>query len=115
MRKKWYWIAPLALLGMAVVITIGGVLVMLLWNWLMPTVFGLKAISFWQAWGLLVLSRLLFAGFGGHGFRRDRMRRRIAERWENMTPEERERSRQKWGTRCWPRMETPTPTPGPTE
>ena len=36
-----------------------------LWNWLMPTIFGLPAISFWQALGLLVLSRILFGGFAG--------------------------------------------------
>lgn len=38
---------------------------MLLWNWLMPLVFGLMTISFWQALGLLVLSKILFGG-GGH-------------------------------------------------
>lgn len=34
--------------------------VMLLWNWLMPAIFGLAKISFWQAWGLSFLSGLLF-------------------------------------------------------
>jgi predicted membrane protein len=34
--------------------------VMLLWNWLMPAIFGLVKISFWQAWGLSFLSGLLF-------------------------------------------------------
>jgi len=37
-----------------------GWLVMLLWNWLMPVIFGLSAISFWQAWGLVILSHILF-------------------------------------------------------
>ncbi len=41
-----------------------GLLVMLLWNWLMPDIFGLKQISYWQAWGLLILSTILFQGFG---------------------------------------------------
>jgi hypothetical protein len=42
-----------------------GLFVMLLWNWLMPELFGLKAVSYWQAWGLLALSCLLFGRIGG--------------------------------------------------
>jgi len=34
--------------------------VMLLWNWLMPAIFGLVKVSFWQAWGLTFLTGLLF-------------------------------------------------------
>ncbi|HPG40107.1 MAG TPA: hypothetical protein PLP19_10085 [bacterium] len=40
-----------------------GIFVKLLWNWLMPTIFGLATITFWQAWGLLVLSHILFKSF----------------------------------------------------
>lgn len=36
-----------------------GAIVMLLWNWLMPVIFGLPALSLWQALGLLVLMRIL--------------------------------------------------------
>ncbi len=43
-----------------------GWLVMLLWNWLMPMLFGLKIITYWQAFGIIVLSKLIFSGFGGH-------------------------------------------------
>ena len=41
-----------------------GLFVMLLWNWLMPEIFGLKQLNYWQAWGLLVLCWILFKGFG---------------------------------------------------
>ena len=34
-----------------------------LWNWLMPAMFGLQTVTFWQALGLLVLSKILFGGF----------------------------------------------------
>jgi hypothetical protein len=34
--------------------------VMLLWNWLIPSIFGLKFLSFWEAWGIMFLSSLLF-------------------------------------------------------
>ena len=43
-----------------------GWLVMLLWNWIMPAVFGLSTITFWQAWGLVILAHLLFKCGPGH-------------------------------------------------
>ncbi len=43
-----------------------GVVVQWLWNWLMPDIFGLHPISYWQAFGLLFLAKLLFGGFGHH-------------------------------------------------
>jgi hypothetical protein len=42
-----------------------GWFVMLLWNWLMPLIFGLGAISYWQAFGLVVLAKLIFGAVGG--------------------------------------------------
>jgi len=55
-----------------------GYVVMLLWNWLMPEIFGLRRIGYWQAWGLLALSTILFKGMGSNhgGDRSDRKRRR---------------------------------------
>ena len=44
-----------------------GLLLRELWNALMPAVFGLGAITYWQAVGLFVLAKLLFSGLGGHG------------------------------------------------
>jgi hypothetical protein len=50
-----------AFLGMiAIVIVILGYPLMLLWNWLIPTIFGLSEITLWQAIGLNVLSTILF-------------------------------------------------------
>jgi hypothetical protein len=94
MRRKWIFIAPLAIVGMVVFITIGGVVVQLLWNWLLPPLFGWPAITFWQGIGLLALCRILFGGLGRNGCRPSRMRHSLRERWEGMTPEERERFRQ---------------------
>ena len=58
-----------------------GFVSMHLWNYLMPAIFGLHVITFWQAVGLLLLGRLLFGGFrprgGGFGWRRKMM-----EGWE---------------------------------
>ena len=62
-----------------------------IWNHTMPAVFGLKQITFWQAVGILVLSKLLFGGFRGHGGPRSHWKHRMIERWQQMTPEEREK------------------------
>jgi hypothetical protein len=103
MKKKWIWIAPLAIVAIPLFIAIGGELVMHLWNWLLPPLFGWRLITFWQALGLLALCRILFGGWGSHGpgrSGRPNFRRRMEERWERMTPEEREKSRQSWRSRC---------------
>jgi hypothetical protein len=112
MGKKWIFMAPLAIAAMVVFTWIGGEVVMQLWNWLLPTLFGWRQITFWQALGLLVLCRILFGGFrlSGQGSPRsgmrqrmgERMRQRMEERWEKMTPEEREKYRQSFRGRCGP-------------
>jgi hypothetical protein len=103
-KKRLVWIIPAAILGITLFIFIGGQLVMHLWNWLLPTLFGWRQVTFWQAVGVLALCRILFGGIGGRGFRRSNFRRRISERMEEryatMTPEERERFRQNWRGRC---------------
>ena len=83
MKKKWFVIAPVAILGILLFIALGGGIVMQLWNWLLPAIFGWRQITFWQAIGMLALCRILFGGFGRHGFRRSR----------SYTPEERARFR----------------------
>jgi len=97
-KKKLFYLAPLAILAMVLFIAIGGEIVLQLWNWLLPSLFGWHQITFWQALGLLALCRILFGGFGGHGF--SRSRRRMSDRWDAMTPEERERIREKMRQRC---------------
>lgn len=73
-----------------------GFVMMSLWNWLMPVVFGLKTIGFLQALGLLILSWILFGGLRGHHYWHGmHWRHRMFERWAQMTPEEREQFRQK--------------------
>ncbi len=98
--KRLIFIAPLTILGVLVFVAIGGEIVLHLWNWLLPPLFGWREITFWQALGILALCRILFGGHGLHGSGRSNFRRRMAERWERMTPEERERFRQSWRGRC---------------
>ncbi len=78
--------------------------VMYLWNWLMPDLFGLKMIGYWQAIGLLVLSKILFSGWSGGGHKKcdhckskwqdqqgtDKysMKAKFMEKWSNCHAEE---------------------------
>lgn len=79
------------LFAIIALIAFGGA-IMYLWNWLIPDIFGLTTINFWQAAGLFILSRILFSGMGhkgrhGHGGKWGSRAGR--EKWMNMTPEER--------------------------
>lgn len=91
-------------LGILLFVTIGGEVVKQLWNWLLPSIVGWRQITFWQAIGLLALCRILFGGFGFRHSDRFSFRRRMRQRWEGMTPEERERFQQAMRTRggCGP-------------
>lgn len=88
MTRKWLFIVPAAIVGIALFAALGGGIVMLLWNWLMPELFGVRSVTFAQALGLLALCRILLGGRGGHGFHRARwsaedkarFRHRIRER-----------------------------------
>jgi uncharacterized membrane protein len=108
--KRLVWMAPAAIVGLAVFIAIGGEVVRLLWNWLTPALFGWRSITFWQAIGLLALCRILFGGMGTMKASTSRTRRRMAERWERMTPEEREKFRQGLHG-CWEREAPPDSKP----
>ncbi|MGA2608473.1 MAG: hypothetical protein ABSH01_13590 [Terriglobia bacterium] len=99
MKRHWISRGVKLLLFVALAATVFSFVVMWLWNWLMPVIFGLHAISFWQALGLLVLSKILFSGFRGRPGFAMHWRQRMMERWEQMTPEEREKLRA--GMRAW--------------
>ena len=84
-------IAVVALLSLAV---------MLLWNALVPQLFHGPTLQYWQALGLLLLSRILFGGLRGRGWHGHWRQRMWRERWENMTPEERAQLRERFQGRC---------------
>ena len=94
MKKNWVArIIKFAIMGIIAIVVFGFV-TMALWNWLMPALFGLRTITFWQALGLVILSKIFFGSFHSHGDRRTDWRHRMQKRWEKMTPEEREKFRQ---------------------
>jgi len=92
MVKRVMKIILMVLGGVAVGVVVAfllGWVVMLLWNWLMPSIFGLPAIGFLQAWGLVLLAHILFkAGRHGpghdgfchpHSYWRDKFREKMEE------------------------------------
>jgi hypothetical protein len=100
MRGRWF-LRVLKFIAIAIVALAGfSFVTMHLWNWLTPALFGWKLITFWQALGLIVLAKILFGGFRGRGCGGGRWRHRMRERWEQMTPEEREKFRSGMGGRC---------------
>ena len=81
-----------------------GTVVMLLWNFIMPELFGWKRLNFWQAVALFLLFRILFGGLGrGHVGKRHFFRKRRQywkEKWMQMDEQEREAFKAKWKNHC---------------
>lgn len=82
-----------------------GWVVMFLWNAILPSVTGVEKLSYWQAIGLFLLSRILFGGFwpgrkGHHDTKKAHMWRK---KWMSMSEEERIKFRQEWKHRCGPK------------
>jgi hypothetical protein len=87
--RRWFFVPPIILAAFVAF----GFLTMALWNALLPGIFHLPVITFWQAIGLLILFRLFFGGgHWGHG--RHHWPRGMREKFERMSPEEREKFRQ---------------------
>jgi hypothetical protein len=59
----WIVLGIIAAVGFAILF---GFIIMWLWNWLMPAIFGLGLITYWQAVALFILAKILFGGFGNH-------------------------------------------------
>lgn len=90
------------LLGLAA-IALFTLVVMSLWNAVLVPVLHVGAVTFWQAAGILLLSKILFGGFRGGPWRgrgRHGWGREFGQKWENMTPEEREKMKEEWRQRC---------------
>jgi hypothetical protein len=100
MSPRWIRIVIGVALALIIAIAGFGQAVHYLWNWLMPTLFGLPVVTFWQAVGLLALSWTLFGGWRGFRGPRSGRGRMMAARWKEMTPEERARFREGLRNRC---------------
>ena len=104
-RRKLLFFIPIFFLA---VILFGGV-VMLLWNNVLAPVLHVSLIGFWQALGILALSKILFGGFRGGHWGKHQWRQGMMQRWEAMSPEDREKFKQEWANRCGRRFGKPFP------
>lgn len=99
--KRGWWIGKFVLMGL-VALGVIGLVTMTLWNWLVPTLFSGPVITYWQALGLLALSKILFWTFGrkGGSHQHGPWKPYWKQKWASMTPEEQEklrtRMRDKW-------------------
>jgi Ca2+/H+ antiporter, TMEM165/GDT1 family len=101
--KRGFWAKRIVffILIAAVAILVFGSAVMLLWNNILAPVLNISTISFAQALGILILSKILFGGFrGGWGHRRHQWKQGMMQKWNTMTPVEREKFKEEWQKRC---------------
>ncbi|HVD96860.1 MAG TPA: hypothetical protein VNB90_01565 [Cytophagaceae bacterium] len=116
--KKFWLLRGIKIAAFVVVAVLAiGFVVMSLWNCLLPTLFGFPMITFWQALGILILSKILFGGFkkghhhcsncghgpGGwkrHGGWKQHMKERLEAKMAKMSPEEKEKLKQKLKRHC---------------
>ena len=101
-RRHWPRFLLLFIIFAPIFIFLFGTLVMWLWNNTLVPVLHISPITFWQGLGILVLSKILFSSFsGGRGRRYPTWRERITQKWNSMTPEEKERFKEKWKDHWW--------------
>ena len=95
-KKKKPLIAVFVIAGMALLIYV----VMMLWNAILPDVLGVTTITYWQALGIFVLSKILFGGFKGGPSRHRKFRNKFGNKFTNMTDEEKATFKEEWKEKC---------------
>lgn len=105
MRSWWIKKAAAMIAVTVVTVLIFGGVVMLLWNAIVPDVFGASSLTYWQAVGLLLLAQILCRGVGRwrtyhDPSARDRWKHKLEAKLAAMAPEERERFKAEWERRC---------------
>lgn len=107
--KKKFWIGKIigCIVMGSLVAALLAYVVMELWNHVLVGIVQVPVIGFWQALGLLVLSKILFGGLGGGcggrgcgNGRRGFWKNELREKWRGMSPEEREKIKEAWRERC---------------
>lgn len=111
MNKKFWLKKIIGFVFIAIAVTaLLSFVVMNLWNCVLVAVLHVAVISFWQALGILVLCKILFGGIkGGWGRHKGgHWRKEMHEKWQTMTPEEREKIKEEWRNRCrvWKKSDT---------
>ncbi len=96
-RRNMFFFIPLAILALAFLL---GAVVMWLWNAILPAATGVNPLNYWQALGLLLLSRILFGGFRAGARPHTHKPAPWRDKWMHMSEEERERFKAEWRKRC---------------
>ena len=115
MKKFWIKKGLMILVFGSIAVTVFGFIVMALWNNILVPVLNINTVSFWQALGILLLSKILFGGFHGRGRwgGSTAWKEKMKQRFETMTPDEREKFKAEWKNRCggrWTRFESSSTT-----
>jgi hypothetical protein len=100
MKKFWIKKGLMIVLMVIAATLVFGAVVMGLWNAILPAVLGVKAITFMQALGILLLSKILFGGFKGGRGGGGAWKQRMKEKCEHMSPEQRDSFQAEWKNRC---------------
>jgi Ca2+/H+ antiporter, TMEM165/GDT1 family len=103
MKRFWFKRGIMFFVFFVAAVVVFGAIVMGLWNAILPNVLGVKAITFLQALGILLLSKILFGSFGHRGgWNRGRYqwKKRMQEKLAAMSPEDKEKFKQEWRRRC---------------
>jgi len=105
MKHRKFIRGPLFLLKMILILAITSIIVMLLWNALIPSIFNGPTLNYWQSAGLLLLAKILFGsmgrGFGRrhHSYPDEVWKKKLRAKYEAMTPEEKEKFKNKCNSR----------------
>ncbi|MEP6596601.1 MAG: hypothetical protein ABJA71_11680 [Ginsengibacter sp.] len=104
MKRFWFRKGLMFLVLFFAAVLLFSLAVMGLWNAILPAVLGVKTITFVQAFGILILSKILFGGFARRGVWNrggdHQWKRSMQDKWANMTPEEKEKFKAEWKSRC---------------
>ena len=104
MKRFWFKRGIMFFLFFIAAVLVFGAIVMGLWNAILPAVIGVKVITFWQALGILLLSKILFGSFGHrggwNGGRRHQWKKGMQEKLATMSAEDKEKFKQEWRRRC---------------
>ena len=97
-KRKFFFLVPIVILfGLTFI-------VMWLWNAILPEIIYVRTITYWQAMGILVLSKILFGGFSKCGNHTHGMRKKqFINKIKNMSPEERMKFKEEWKCRFYNR------------
>lgn len=102
MNNRSFWIKKIIGLTLCAVSIAGlaGWVVMMLWNNVLAEVATVKIITYWQALGLLLLSKILFGGFNKWGGKHKRWSNEMKDKWHNMSADEKEKFKEEWRSKC---------------